>query len=269
METIGGVDIFIAAVILLSAILSFARGFTEEMLGIGAWLVAGTIGFYSMPLLSPYVSNYISKPLLANLAIFFSVGLILLIILTLLFHKIGKKVKESSLNRLDHFLGFLFGLIRGVLILVLIYFIIMTLSPKTLSDYQKESKLFPYLERITENAKKQLPEALFDTPTKRDDTPDNIDELIEKLNQAPDKKGKKAKQAPKKEERKERAAAEKPAEKREKPVNPERSLFDDLNDPAVKSKNAGKTGYDKREREELDKLFLETSDDAEEPMDWD
>ena len=37
------------------------------------------------------------------------------------------------------------------------------------------------------------------------------------------------------------SAAEKPAEKREKPVNPERSLFDDLNDPAVKSKNAVQT----------------------------
>lgn len=268
METIGGVDIFIASAILLSAILSFARGFTEEMLGIGAWMVAGTVGFYAMPLLVPYVSDYISKPILANLAIFFSVGLILLIILTLLFHKIGKKVKESSLNRLDHFLGFVFGLIRGVLILVLIYFIIMTLSPKTLEEYQQESKLFPYLERITENVRKQLPESLFDTPKTRDGKPDNIDELIEKLNQAPGKKGKKAKPKAKAKETKP-PVAEQTEEKTEKPVDPERSLFDDLNDPAVKSKNSGKEGYGRREREELDKLFLETSDDADIPTDLD
>ena len=158
------------------------------------------------------------------------------------------------LNRLDHFLGFIFGLVRGVVILVLIYFLMMTLTPKTLEDYQKQSKTFPYLERVTDSVKEHLPESLFDNPTKKDDgKPDNIDQLIEKLNKEPVKKTKKKKAAP---------AAE-------KPQDPEKTLFDDLNAPKVEAqkKKDEPAGYDKREREQLDRLFLESLEETDSVVD--
>ena len=52
MENIYGVDVFIAAVVLVSAMLSFSRGFISEMLGIGSWLIATIVGFYAMPYLA-------------------------------------------------------------------------------------------------------------------------------------------------------------------------------------------------------------------------
>lgn len=250
MEEICGVDVFIVAVLLLSAILSFSRGFISEMLGIGAWFVAGIAGFYAMPVLEPYTLKYLSKPLLANLASFTVAALLTLVILTLVFSRITGKVRKSALNRLDHFLGFIFGLIRGVVILVLIYFLMMTLAPKALENYQKESKAFPYLERVTDNVKQHLPESLFDNPEHEEKhEPDNIDELIRKLNKT---------SAPKK-----KTAPAKAEVTLEKPKDPERSLFDDLNTPAVKEKTdkPAAPGYNKREREQLDKLFLESVDD--------
>ena len=254
MQEICGVDIFISVVLLVSAILSFSRGFTSEMLGIGAWFVAGIAGFYAMPVLEPYALKYLHKPVLANLAVFAATALVTLVTLTLIFSRITDKVQKSVLNRLDHFLGFIFGLVRGVVILVLVYFLMMTLTPKTLEDYQKQSKTFPYLERVTDSVKEHLPESLFDNPTKKDDgKPDNIDQLIEKLNKEPVKKTKKKKAKP---------AAE-------KPKDPEKTLFDDLNAPKVEAqkKKDEPAGYDKREREQLDRLFLESLEETDAVVD--
>ena len=254
MDNICGVDVFIAVVLLTSAVLSFFRGFVSEMLGVGSWIVAGVAGFYAMPYLEPFMLKYVHKPLFANLISLTVVAIVTLVVLTIVCSKITGKVRKSVLNRLDHFLGFIFGGLRGVVILVLIYFLMMTLAPKNLEQMQKKSKAFPYLERVTESVKEHLPESLFDNPTKPEDKKsDEIEGLIEKLNTGPEKKAKK-------EDKKSVSKQE------EKPVDPGKNddLFDSLNNPQVEEKpvDPEKQGYNKKEREELDKLFLESMEEA-------
>lgn len=251
MENICGVDIFIAVVLLTSAVLSFFRGFISEMLGIGSWIVAGVAGFYAMPYLEPFVLQYVHRPLFANLISLTIVAIVTLVILTIVCSKITGKVRKSVLNRLDHFLGFIFGGLRGVVILVLIYFLVMTLAPKNLEQMQKKSKAFPYLERVTESVKGHLPESLFDNPVQKEDSKsDELKELIEKLDTSSEKKAKKeSKKAAQKEEKKSVGSEKK------------NDLFESLNNPQVEEKpmDPEKQGYNKKEREELDKLFLESA----------
>lgn len=239
-----GIDIFIAVVLLSSAFLSFCRGFTSEMLGVGSWIVAGVVGFYAMPYLEPFVLNYVSKPLFANLISLTVVAILTLVALTIVCSKITVKIRKSVLNRLDHFLGFIFGGLRGVIILVLIYFLMMTLAPKNLEKMQEKSKMFPYLERVTESVKQHLPESLFDNPSKKEEN-DEIESLIKKLNTAPEKKNKKEK-------------------KKTEDADKKTDLFEALNNPQVEEKpvDPEKQGYNKKEREELDKLFLESVEEA-------
>ena len=109
MENIYGIDIFIGVVLVVSALLSFSRGFISEMLGIGSWFVALIVAFYAMPYLEPFVLNYVPKPLFANVLSLVVVSIVTLIVLTLICSKIETKVRKSVLNRLDHFLGFIFG----------------------------------------------------------------------------------------------------------------------------------------------------------------
>ena len=253
MDSICGIDIFIAVVLLTSAILSFYRGFISEMLGIGSWIVAGIVGFFMMPYLEPFFLKYVHRPLFANLIALTVVVIITLVVLTIACSKITGKVRKSILNRLDHFLGFIFGAVRGIIILVLIYFLIMILAPKRLEEMQKKSKTFPYLERVTESIKEHLPESLFDTPTKPEDNQvDEIENLIEKLNNSPSKKDKKAS----------KKAKQKQPEKSK--ISENNNLFNALNDPEVEEKpvDPEKQGYNKKEREELDKLFLESVEES-------
>lgn len=274
MEHLTGTDIFIIAVLLISGLLSLSRGFVSEMLGIGSWFLATVAGFYLMPYLAPYVSRYISNPLFANLASVVAASLVALVILTLICSKITIKVKKSVLNRLDHFLGLIFGLLRGLIILVLLYFIILTLAPKTLPSLREGSATMPYLETVTENVKGQLPESLFDTPTKAEkDDESELDALFEKLNGMKRVKGTAKKSAPVKDLSKpvefvpSDPLAEEPLP--ETPVAPDAvpdegdELFRLLNAPEVKEEQGGTPeGYDKREREDLDRLILESLDET-------
>ena len=187
MENIYGIDIFIGVVLVVSALLSFSRGFISEMLGIGSWFVALIVAFYAMPYLEPFVLNYVPKPLFANVLSLVVVSIVTLIVLTLICSKIETKVRKSVLNRLDHFLGFIFGIVRGIVILVLLYFLMMTLAPKYLDQLEKQSRAFPYLERVTQSVEQHLPQSLFDNPQESETSEDGkdsdeIEDLIKKLN---------------------------------------------------------------------------------------
>lgn len=269
MENFSSVDVFVALVVGLSAILSMNRGFASEMLGIGSWFLASLAGFYAMPYLGPYVERYVSKPLLANIISIVIAALAALIILTVICSRITLKVRKSVLNRLDHFLGLIFGLLRGVVLLVLLYFIGMALAPKTLDDMREDSRTMPYLETVTEHVKDQLPESLFDNPPEEESSED-IGGLIQKLNKpAPKAKSKKKsklaeeiKSLPKDDPLRvslEELANETPQE----PPKEEKELFEMLNSPTVTEKKAAGEGYNQKEREELDRLFLENWDDVE------
>lgn len=279
MENISAADIFIVVVIGVSALLSLSRGFVSEMLGIGSWFLASVIGFYAMPILSPHIEPVVHKPLMANILSIASAALVSLVVLTVICSRITIKVRKSVLNRLDHFLGFIFGCLRGVVILALLYFIIMTIAPKSLPDFQKDSRLMPYLEMVTENVKDQLPESLFDNPVRdesgKEEAPNDLDELIQKLNEAPEKTKKsvkpKSKAAPKNREI-EILPEDDPLRRsleeleNEIPQDPsETEFFELLNSPQVKAKpsKGNREGYDRKEREDLNRLILESVDDVE------
>lgn len=171
-------------------------------------------------------------------------------------------------------MGLLFGLLRGLIILILIYFIILTLAPKKLPDLREDSLTMPYLETVTDSVKGQLPESLFDTPTKKDDSESNLDELFEKLNDMKEIQGQ-----PKKQKTPEQNLST-PSEKvpldpftqepmSEKPVAPEslpdegEELFKLLNAPEVSEQTGGEeTGYDRQEREDMERLIMENIDET-------
>ena len=291
MDSICGIDLFIALTLVISALLSSSRGFASEMLGLGAWFVATTAGVYLMPVLEPVTSKYISNPVVSNIVSGAVSTILILVALTIVFNHVTEKIKKSSLNRLDHVLGFFFGFLRGLVILVLIYFFVMTLSPKSLENFEKESKLFVYLEKVTDNVKEQLPESLFDNPSEKKDEQDKLDALIKLLNQKKDTKAdnKAVKKESKKETKKDKKTnkkkkktaddllleeldelAKKAAESKveDQPFEAIREgikkvgedLFEQLNTPAVENPKKKKDGYNNSERNQLDKLFLENLD---------
>lgn len=297
MENINGLDLVIVCVVAISGLFAFCRGFLSEMLGIGSWIVAGTGGVYLLPYVSPLTEKFIRSGTLANIAAGVLSSLILLVVLTLVCSFLTGKIRQSALNRLDRFLGLIFGFLRGFIILMLMYFILFVLSPKTLEDLGKNSKLYPFLDDVCLRVKEHMPESLFDNPSDKGGKTKDSEEL-EGLLKAIGKNeieiaAQEVKDLPENdplrqmvEERvKEKASsgffsffekftgggkkaepekAVRPEKRKNRKKNGDDDLFDKLNGVQVESKNkkGGDVVYGEKDKEDLNRLIMENIEEA-------
>jgi len=115
----------VAAILFISAVLAYSRGFVREILSIAGWIGAGVVAFYFSPQVVPLVqeipglNDIIGDNCeLGILAAFAGVFAIALVVIALFTPLISGAVQKSALGSLDGGLGFLFGLARGVLLVV-------------------------------------------------------------------------------------------------------------------------------------------------------
>lgn len=122
-------------VLLVSAIISFIRGFIKEVLTI-VGLIGGVIAAYFFaPSVKTHFISWLVDPenkdeklwglvpmeMVASAAAYGAIFIATFILLTIVSHFASKAVQEMGLNAVDRSLGVVFGLARGFLLIVLIY----------------------------------------------------------------------------------------------------------------------------------------------------
>jgi membrane protein required for colicin V production len=122
-------DIILLAVMLISGLLAMIRGFMREILSIGAWGVAALVTLYAYPKVLPIAQGYISSTMVATAASAGGVFLITLLIVSIITVRISDMVLDSRVGALDRTLGFLFGLGRGLIIVVVAFLFFAWLVP--------------------------------------------------------------------------------------------------------------------------------------------
>ena len=115
------IDGVVAAVILLSAILAYSRGFVREALAIAGWIGSAIFAFMfagaAQPLVKeiPYIGAKIGEncevSMITAFAVVFAVGLIIASLFTPLFSSV---IQRSFLGGIDRGIGFVFGAVRGI-----------------------------------------------------------------------------------------------------------------------------------------------------------
>ena len=126
---INGLDIAVAALLLVSAGFAYFRGFVHEVLSITGWIGAAAAAIYGFPYARPFFRQAIDNPLFADIATGSALFVGSLVILSLLARAISRRVKDSALGALDRALGFLFGLARGALVAVLAFLVFILAVP--------------------------------------------------------------------------------------------------------------------------------------------
>ncbi|MBI4183266.1 MAG: CvpA family protein [Proteobacteria bacterium] len=114
-------DLAVIAVLVVSGLWAFLRGFVHEVLAIGAWLGAVFAALYGFPLVQPYARSLIGLKIAADLAAGAGLFLVTLVVLSLVTKAIAGRIRRSALNPLDRSLGFLYGLLRGAVVVSLAY----------------------------------------------------------------------------------------------------------------------------------------------------
>ena len=130
MEGFTFVDGIVAGVIILSAILAYSRGLVRESMAIAGWVGAAVLAFAfapavqplikEVPILGDFLADSCELSIVGAFAAVFAVGLILASLFTPLLSSV---VQRSALGGIDQGLGFLFGVARGA-ILVLVAFLV-------------------------------------------------------------------------------------------------------------------------------------------------
>ncbi len=111
-------DGVVIAVVLISALLAMFRGFVREVLSIAAWVAAAILAYLFYEDLLPFISQYVDNRTIAIGISAAAIFLVSLIIVSLITMKISDYVMDSPVGAVDRLLGFVFGVARGVLLVV-------------------------------------------------------------------------------------------------------------------------------------------------------
>lgn len=141
-------DIAVGVILLLSGLLALMRGFVHETLSIGSWVGAALAGLYGFPHVRPYARDLIESEFIADIVAGAGTFILALIILTIVTKLVAEQVQGSALNPLDRSLGFVFGLLRGVIIVCLLYTAVEWMLPASKQPtWLREAKAMPLIEQ--------------------------------------------------------------------------------------------------------------------------
>jgi membrane protein required for colicin V production len=123
-------DVLLLLVMLISGLLAMIRGFMREILSIAAWIIAALVTLYGFPRVLPLAKEYFSSTLVATGIAVAGLFLITLLVVSVITVRISDLVLDSRIGALDRTLGFLFGLGRGLIIVVVAFLFFAWLVPE-------------------------------------------------------------------------------------------------------------------------------------------
>ena len=152
-------DYLLLFVLISSIVISMFRGLIKEVLSLLSWIVAFVIanayGAQLAPLLPSMVPGQALRLIVAFIALFIGVRLLM----GLLMMALDALIKASGLSLADRGLGGLFGLARGIVI-VLASVIVAGMTELPKQDFWKNAMSSPMAEAGARTVKPFLPEAL-------------------------------------------------------------------------------------------------------------
>lgn len=146
-----GLDIFVLILMGGAAVLGFLRGFVQEALSLGAWILV-VIGVRT---LHTPISDRLIEPVGsesgASVLAFASIVIVTYALGRWLARSIGARSRKSMLGPIDRVLGFGFGMIKGLIGATLLYLLVILVydsiygADTARPEWLAESRTFPLL----------------------------------------------------------------------------------------------------------------------------
>ncbi|NIR59643.1 MAG: CvpA family protein [Gammaproteobacteria bacterium] len=141
------IDYVILAVILVSALISLARGFVKESLSLATWVIAFWVALTLAPHLASLLASLIDAPSLRLIVAFAVLFLVTLVLGATVNQLMSGLVKRTGLSGTDRAVGVFFGLARGVVIVALLVLVgSFTALPQ--DPWWEDSRLIPYFHHM-------------------------------------------------------------------------------------------------------------------------
>ena len=154
-----GADLAILGILLISIVVSLFRGFIKEVFSILVWAAAIFAAFQVAGPMAQSLEPLIDLPSARVILAFAAVFILVLVIGGLISFLVGKMVEKTGLSPTDRLFGAVFGLARGLAIVVLVV-MLMRVTPFAEDPWWHESRLMPTFEVMSERARAWLPESI-------------------------------------------------------------------------------------------------------------
>jgi membrane protein required for colicin V production len=165
MEGFTLLDAGVAAIIILSGVLAYSRGFVREAMAILGWIGATVVAFIfadqveplvrQIPIVGDFIGDSCELAIIAAFAAVFAVALVVVSIFTPLFSSV---VQRSALGGLDQAAGFLFGALRGILLVAVAFFVYQTVFASQEIAMIDDSRSAQVFAQLTGRIEEQNPE---------------------------------------------------------------------------------------------------------------
>lgn len=169
------IDILVLLVLALSALIAFLRGFIREVLTIIGVLGGMVAAYYGGPHFLPLMEGWlgidpnaedpqklfdiIPYTYVASFLAYGSIFVVVVVVLSIISHMIAEAVKSVGLGAIDRTLGVVFGLVRGILLLGILYLpVYLTIEEETRDGWFDGSRSHIYIEMTAEVISGFLPE---------------------------------------------------------------------------------------------------------------
>ena len=143
-------DVIILVLIFISALFAFFRGFSLELLSISVWVIS-FFGSYAYGVnLINFFNKIINNILISTAISYVVVFTIIFVIFSFLTRKFSVFIKDSYVGLIDKSLGFIFGILRGYVIVGLCFFCFDYFYQGKSLKFIDNSKIIPVI-KITNN----------------------------------------------------------------------------------------------------------------------
>ncbi|SHG35418.1 CvpA family protein [Cognatishimia maritima] len=166
MEGFTIIDAVVAGVILLSALLAYSRGLVREAMAIIGWIAAAVVAFVFAPQVEPlvkevpvvgdFLADSCELAMIAAAGAVFAASLVVVSFFTPLFSSL---VQRTALGGLDQGLGFLFGVLRGILLVAVGFFVYEVVTSGQETPMVDDSRSAAVFARVTGQIEERNPTA--------------------------------------------------------------------------------------------------------------
>ncbi|MBU2581409.1 MAG: CvpA family protein [Alphaproteobacteria bacterium] len=162
-------DLGVLAIAAISGLLALYRGLTRELLAILSWIIAGLAVLYFLLNHRKFAEEIAVQmgfnPAESSTGLYLAqgvVGIIIFVIMLILVHlitmRISDTILDSQIGMIDRILGFIFGLARGFVIVVIPYMLALQFWPTIDTEWPvlRDAKTRPYITSTGESLKSFL-----------------------------------------------------------------------------------------------------------------
>ena len=140
-------DILFLAILLLSTLLAFWKGFVAQVISLAGWVLALLAARLLGLQVAPIFASILADPGLQLAAGYITVAVVVLLATKVVSVAMGTLISKIGLGKLDKLLGIGFGVVRGLVIIVLGVAIASLTELRNSAPWQ-ESRLMPYMEQV-------------------------------------------------------------------------------------------------------------------------